>query len=357
MTKILKTEDFLKEMASYKTTYKKPFHNFLYEFDEYKDYVICKENDKFVYIDVNDKYCIIPFNSQTEEKCLPVVVWKNVLSDVHISSEKFIYNLETELRKMSNGTFEEFAKFVGRSYRYDVNIVVDNTLFINNDDFKSFVVDCFKKYNLTNKKRETLNREIDYVTYNLSNTKIEYNSNVINYKGVKWAEKNLDIITDIYGNPLVEGVDFIYPDNNRENTANYGILYSPKVFDKLVPDGWRFPSRKDMLTIEYGVSSIASTYGWKKDKSDYVTDHTANPQDPGYKQKNNNDSGLGFPPAGTRVTDDMWADFGERAGVAFKDERDENIYRFTYISYNSSGLSPFHKVDLNEFYSIRFVKE
>lgn len=61
----------------------------------------------------------------------------------------------------------------------------------------------------------------------------------------EWMAKNLAVTIDIYGNRLILGRDYFFPDGNASNVPRFGLLYTWDAAMRIAPAGWHLPTVDD----------------------------------------------------------------------------------------------------------------
>lgn len=144
MTHIKKTDEFIKEMASYKKTWKNGFRSFLNHNPKYSDY---QYTGNIVQSPFYDKMgCVIlPFTKNT--KLLPVLVWKDRQEDVETPMYVFIRQIK-EFEIQQGDTLKDVLDIVGNNFRYDVKIEIHGINYKGTEEQNNFIVNEFEKYKL-----------------------------------------------------------------------------------------------------------------------------------------------------------------------------------------------------------------
>lgn len=144
MTHIKKTDEFIKEMASYKKTWKNDFRSLLNHHSKYSDY---QYTGNIIQSPFYDKMgCVIlPFTKNT--KLLPVLVWKDRQEDVETPMSVFIRQIK-EFEIQQGDILKDVLDIVGNNFRYDVKIEIHGINYKGTEEQNNFIVNEFEKYKL-----------------------------------------------------------------------------------------------------------------------------------------------------------------------------------------------------------------
>lgn len=108
-----------------------------------------------------------------------------------------------------------------------------------------------------------------------------------------WSSENLALTVDRDGNELELGKDYFYPNGDKNNVEEYGLLYTWNAAMKIVPEGWHLPSKEEWeklrIRVHDSAKALAANSGW----CEYPDLFTV-----GHRQKTNNISGFSAKPAG-----------------------------------------------------------
>lgn len=102
-----------------------------------------------------------------------------------------------------------------------------------------------------------------------------------------WMLENLRVESDITGNP----VKFYYPDNSKDNAADYGLLYDYESACKACPSGWQLPDADDwerlFESLHDSAAAFKDTEYWHEESSTNSTQFSVRPSGYGNTEYDN----------------------------------------------------------------------
>ena len=170
----------------------------------------------------------------------------------------------------------------------------------------------------------------------------------VEINGTTWSAENAHATIGTDGTALEYGKDYFYPDNNEDNVADFGLLYTYEAALRITPPGWRMP---DMDTAR----SLADFIG-----SDVVSLAV-----PGIWREH---AGFGLPGSGGTFGRDRLGFHAVPAGhtvlgtghaLEFRTAANYFIYdsqQIFEIAFNSPRISFYETGHSNIACSVRFVK-
>lgn len=164
-----------------------------------------------------------------------------------------------------------------------------------------------------------------------------------------WSAENLALTMDKDGKELVLGTDYFYPNNDENNVAACGLLYTWEAAMRVVPEGWHLPSAEEwdelINHVNNKAKALAATTGWRSSTT-YCT--------AGNEKILNNDTGFSALPAGCYDMDCFYG-FGFLACFWSSTEISTNYAWGRYL-YSDCVQVNQYDYSKNYGYSVRCIK-
>lgn len=167
-----------------------------------------------------------------------------------------------------------------------------------------------------------------------------------------WSAENLALTMDKDGNELVLDKDYFYPNGNKENVKDYGLLYTWNAALRVVPKGWHLPNkeewRKLIKSADYNPKALAATCGW---------DTCLEVDTIGNDQSTNNSTGFNARPAGNyNSLGFTFLGYGYNAYFWSSTELTSDFALCYYLYYDEVVVG-LHCHNKNRGFSVRCIKD